>query len=185
MAEAASINLQISVPPNALVLLIGAAGSGKSTFARRWFSGGSIVSSDQLRASAQPQGKKRRFDVFNAILAMVDLRVKAGTLTVVDATNTDWMRRSEIIRTAREQNVPVVAIVFALPLEECLAQNAARSEGAVPARVIRGQAEALSRDLDRLDLEGYASMSVFRSRAEVDAASVDIERGPVSRASHS
>jgi len=39
----------IRIPDSALVLLIGASGSGKSTFAARHFGADAVVSSDQLR----------------------------------------------------------------------------------------------------------------------------------------
>ncbi|TMB65167.1 MAG: phosphatase, partial [Chloroflexi bacterium] len=39
----------IHLPPAALVLLIGASGSGKSTFASRHFDADAVVSSDRLR----------------------------------------------------------------------------------------------------------------------------------------
>lgn len=166
----------ISIPEKALVVLIGAAGSGKSTFAARWFPTDAVVSSDRLRASATPSGKKRRFDVFNALLAAVERRLTSGQLTVVDATNTDWMRRSELIRLARAQRFTPTAIAFNLPLEACLDQNDARAAGAVPPSVVRGQVAALRRDLERLDLEGFAAISIFDSRADVEAATVEIKR---------
>lgn len=158
------------------MLLIGAAGSGKSTFAQRWFEPDAIVSSDDLRASATPSGKKGRFDVFNALLAEVERRLTTGSLTVVDATNTDWLRRSELIRPARARGSPVTAVVFDLPLEQCLAQNQLRASGSVPAGVIRGQVAALHRDLDRLDLEGFSSITIFRTGEEARSARVEIER---------
>ena len=166
----------IAIPSNALVLLVGAAGSGKSSFAHRCFPHDTIVSSDRLRAAAAPAGKKRRLDVFNALLAAVEQRLSLGALTVVDATNTDWMRRSELIRMARQRGAPPVAIVFNLPLQDCLAQNRARANGAVPAGVVRDQVAALGRDLERLDLEGFRSISIFASTSEAQTAGVEIEK---------
>lgn len=147
----------IAIPENALVVLIGAAGSGKSTFAGRWFPPDAIVSSDALRASTPRSGKKRRLDVFEPLLAAVEERLAQGLLAVVDATNTDWMRRSQLLALARRYGTRPVAMVFDVPLEDCLAWNRTRAKP-VPPSVVRGQAAQIERDLDRLDLEGFESI---------------------------
>ena len=83
----------IEVAAGALVLLIGAAGSGKSTFAARHFASGDVVSSDQLRARIGESESDQRAnqDVFERLQALVQDRLAAGVLTIIDATNTDWM----------------------------------------------------------------------------------------------
>jgi len=100
---------------------------------------------------------------------------------VVDATNVEWMRRTELIRQAREHGRPAIAIAFDLPFDLCLAHNAARRR-TVRAAVIRRQHDQLRRDLDRLDLEGFSAIHVLRSEAEIDGVEVQIEKGPVTRA---
>ena len=167
----------IRIPDSALVLLIGASGSGKSTFASRHFPADAIVSSDELRARHGPRRPKGRLDVFEDLLPLVQARMAAGKLTVVDATNADWMRRSELIRRAREHGRPALAIVFAIPLDGCLAHNRAR-ESPVPAPTVRRHAAAIERDLDRLDLEGFAAVCIFRSVEQAAAAGVHIKKGP-------
>ena len=169
------MNERVNVPSSALVVLIGAAGSGKSTFAQKNFPLEAIVASDAIRR--EPRGRPRN-DVFDELHAVVHRRLGAGQLTVVDATNTDWMRRSELIRSARQFKRPAVAIVFALPLESCLTHNAARPE-AVPRHTVKRQSEAIAQDLDRLDLEGFSPVYTFRSPQEAATAIVDIEKGPV------
>ena len=71
--------------------------------------------------------------------------------------------------------------MFNLPLDVCLARNATRSRTA-PASVIRRQVADVARDIDRLDLEGFAAVHVLRSVADVDAVGLQIEKGPVTRA---
>ncbi|MGH9639585.1 MAG: AAA family ATPase, partial [Bryobacteraceae bacterium] len=79
----------MTIPDPSLVLLIGAAGAGKSTFAHKHFRFSEILSSDQCRAlvsddendqSATPAA----FEVLRCILVR---RLRLGRLTVVDATN--------------------------------------------------------------------------------------------------
>ncbi len=145
----------IRIPDSALVLLVGASGSGKSTFASRHFDAPTVISSDQLRG--------------------------ALGLAVVDATNVEWMRRTELITQARRHGRPAIAIAFDLPLDLCLARNAARRR-TVRAAVIRRQHDELHRGLDRLDLEGFTAVHVLRSDGEIEGVIVQIEKGPVTRA---
>jgi protein phosphatase len=170
---------RIDVPAGALVVLIGAAASGKSTFAARHFLGDCVVSSDRLRGEAS--GPASDDIVFSELDHQVQSRLAADLVAVVDATNTDWMWRAALIADARRFGRPAIAIVFNLPLEVCLARNTARSRS-VPASVIRRQVDDVTTDIDRLDLEGFAAVHVLPSVADVDAVSVEIEKGPMTRA---
>ena len=169
---------RIDVPAGALVVLIGAAASGKSTFAAAHFVADCIVSSDQLRTRIPAVSDEV---VFAELHRRSQARLAAGLVVVVDATNTDWMWRAALLTDARRHGRPAIAIVFHLPLEVCLARNAARSR-TVPASVIRRQVADVTGDVDRLDLEGFAAVYIRRSVAEVDAASLEIKEGPVTRA---
>jgi len=172
------------LPAAALVLLIGASGSGKSTFAARHFAADAVISSDRLRgALAGDEAAQHATDAaFTRLDQWLDARLRAGALAVVDATNVEWTRRSELIRRALHQGRPAIAIVFDLPLDLCLARNAARTaahQRTIPAAVLRRQHDTLRRDLDRLDLEGFSALHVLRTQAEVDHLAVEIEKGPV------
>jgi predicted kinase len=173
----------VHVPPAALVLLIGASGSGKSTFALRHFDPDSIVSSDHLRGEvAGDEADQQATDVaFGRLHEWLDARLAAGAMAVVDATNVEWMRRTELVGYARQRGRPAIAIVLDLPLELCLARNVTRQR-TVRAAVIRRQHEELRRSLDRLDLEGFSAVHVLRTDAEVERVAVQTEKGPVARA---
>ena len=177
--EMASRPTRIGIPAGALVVLIGAAASGKSTFAARQFDGDWIVASDRLRVELT--GATPDDVVFAELHRRVQAALVAGRTVVVDATNTDWMRRAELISRAHNHGRPAIAIAFDLPLELCLARNATRRRTVV-AGVIRRQHGALRRDLDRLDVEGFRSVHVLRTVHEVEQAAVQIEKGPVARA---
>jgi len=174
----------IELPSAALVVLIGAAGSGKSAFAARHLPPESVISSDQLRAMMGRDEADQDVNdaVFERLQHAVDDRLRAAQLIMVDATNTDWMRRSELIRSARQHGRPAAAIVFDLPLELCLSRNAARARTVRPS-VIRRQVEEVRQDRDRLDLEGFSLVVVLRSADEVDRVRVRVDGGPVARAS--
>jgi len=173
----------IRVPEAALVLLIGASGSGKSTFAARHFDASAVVSSDELRrALAGDEADQQATDAaFGRLHQWLDARLATGALAVVDATNVEWMRRTELVRRARHHARPAIAIVFDLPLDLCLARNAARQR-TIRAAVIRRQHDELRRSLDRLDLEGFSAVHVLRTEGEVERAAVEIEKGPAARA---
>lgn len=168
----------LELPASALVLLIGASGSGKSTFAARHFPMDVVVSSDQLRGSitGRESDQRRNDTVFQQLHGRVDERLRAGALAVVDATNTDWMGRAELLLIARRYGRPAAAIVLDLPTELCLARNAERDR-VVRADVVRRQVADIRRDLDRLDLEGFASVHVLHSAVEVDQARVRLYHG--------
>ena len=124
--------------------------------------------------------------VFATLHRRVQARLASGLLVVVDATNTDWMWRAQLVADARPYGRPSMAIVFNLPADVCLARNAARAR-TVPASVIRRQVADVTRDVERLDLEGFAAVHVLGSAADVDAVTLEIERarypGPRSIAS--
>jgi protein phosphatase len=170
---------RIDVPAGALVVLIGAAASGKSTFAASHFVADDVVSSDRLRA--EMKGAPTDEVVFAELHRRSQARLAAGLLVVVDATNTDWMWRAALLTDARRHGRPAIAIVFNLPVEVCLAHNAARSR-TVPASVIRRQVADVTRDVERLDLEGFAAVYILRSVTDVSAVSLDIKEGPATRA---
>src|SRR6202165_847210 len=109
----------IRIPNAALVLLIGASGSGKSTFAARHFDSDAVVSSDRLRAVvAGDEGDQQATDAaFDWLRAWVDARLAAGSLAVVDATNVEWMRRTELISRARRPGRPSIALALEPPAD--------------------------------------------------------------------
>jgi protein phosphatase len=165
----------IELPPTALVVLIGAAGSGKSAFAAQHVPPESVISSDQLRAvmGRDEADQDVNDTVFEHLQRTVDDRLRRALLTVVDATNTDWMRRSELIHSARRHRRPAVAIVFDLPLELCLSRNTARARTVRPS-IIKHQVEDVRRDRGRLDLEGFSRVWVLQSADQVDRLGIRI-----------
>jgi predicted kinase len=163
----------IGVPANALVLLIGAAGSGKSTFARRHFPDDAVVSSDSFRAVlAGDEADQRVTDAaFELLHQAIERRLEAGLLTVVDATNLDLLGRATPLDLARRFRRPAIAIVFALPADVCLLRNRTRARVVRPA-VVRRQSANLRHVRTDLEGEGYATSHFFGSESEVESALV-------------
>ena len=81
--------MTLQIPELSLVVLVGASGSGKSTFARKHFRPTEIVSSDFCRGlvSDDENDQSATNDAFEVLHFIVAKRLAAGRLTVVDATN--------------------------------------------------------------------------------------------------
>ena len=170
------MSIELVIPDPCLVVLIGAAGSGKSTFATRHFAPGEILSSDGFRArlghGATDQAASRR--AFGVLHLALERRLAAGRTTVVDATNVQANARQALIRRARAAGVPALAIVLDLPLAACLTGDRARSDRHVPEAIVERQWTALRATLDGAPLtaEGFAAEHRLTSRAAIDSVVV-------------
>jgi protein phosphatase len=166
--------MTIVIPASALVLLIGAAGSGKSTFAEHHFAAHQIVSSDRLRlaVSDREDDQSATPDAFALARTLVRMRLGRGLVTVVDATNVQHRARRTLIALAARYARPAVAIVFDLPEELVLARNAARSR-TVPVEVVRRQLQDLRGSAEKLKDEGFASVTRLLSLEEIGAVVLD------------
>ena len=81
-------------PTPRLVVLVGAAGSGKSTFAARHFAPDEVLSSDAFRAliAGDPADQSATRAAFSALHRALARRLAQGRLTVVDATSVQRAR---------------------------------------------------------------------------------------------
>ena len=165
---------ELAIPELSLVVLIGVSGSGKSTFGRAHFRPTEVISSDFCRGlvaddendqSATP----RAFELLNHI---VGLRLAAGRLTVVDATNVQPDARAKLVALAREHDVLPTAIVLDMPEALCLARNVQRPDRDFGAQVIRRQRDQLRRGLKGLQREGFRTVHVLSGPDEVADAVV-------------
>ncbi|MET7345020.1 polynucleotide kinase-phosphatase [Streptomyces sp. NPDC005547] len=162
-----------------LVVLIGASGSGKSTFARRQFKPTEVISSDFCRGlvADDENDQSASKDAFDVLHHIAGKRLAAGRLTVVDATNVQAEARRQLVRLAREHDVLPIAIVLDLPEEVCLARNAARPDGAdMPRHVIQRHRRELRRSLRGLEREGFRKVHILRTEEEAEHAEVVLER---------
>ncbi|GAA2975814.1 polynucleotide kinase-phosphatase [Streptomyces drozdowiczii] len=162
-----------------LVVLIGASGSGKSTFARRHFKPTEVISSDFCRGlvADDENDQSASKDAFDVLHHIAGKRLAAGRLTVVDATNVQAEARRQLVRLAREYDVLPIAVVLDLPEEVCLARNAARPDRAdMPRHVVQRHRRELRRSLRGLEREGFRKVHILRTEEEADWAEVVLER---------
>ena len=175
-----SVSLTLSIPADALVLLIGISASGKSTFGRRHFAPTEIISSDALRAmiTDDPTAQGATDDAFDLLHRIVAMRLRRGRLTVVDATNVEHWARAELVAVARRHRRPSVAIVLDMPIAVALERNALRAAPRPPPAALRRQQRWLRDSLASLPAEGFTAVHVLRSPEEVDNALVERSTTP-------
>ncbi|MFD5723768.1 polynucleotide kinase-phosphatase [Streptomyces sp. NPDC127036] len=162
-----------------LVVLIGASGSGKSTFARRHFKPTEIISSDFCRGlvADDENDQSASGDAFDVLHYIAGKRLAAGRRTVVDATSVQQDSRRQLVELARKHDVLPIAIVLDVPEEVCAERNAARTDRAgMPRRVIQRHIRELRRSLRQLEREGFRKVHVLRGVADVENASVVTEK---------
>jgi len=163
----------IALPDPCLVVLVGAAGSGKSTFAVRHFPTELVLSSDAYRGvvSGDPADQRATRAAFAALHRDLDGRLRAGRSAVVDATNVTARARRTLLRRSAAAGIPAIAIVLDLPGRLVLARNASRGPAAVPEDAVRRQLADLRRSLPvaSLQAEGFARVVRLSDPAEVDA----------------
>jgi len=147
----------ITLPALSLVVLVGASGSGKSSFAQKHFKPTEIVSSDACRGmvSDDENDQSATKPAFELLHAIVEHRLRLGRLTVVDATSVRREDRQPLIQLARAFHVLPVAIVLDVPARVCQERNRGRPDRQFGAHVINRQIRELKRGLGGLKREGF------------------------------
>src|ERR1700738_1408197 len=105
--------MKLTIPELSLVVLMGASGSGKSTFARTHFLPTETISSDFCRAlvSDDQNNQAATDDAFEVLHYIAGKRLAAGRLTAIDATNVQPASRRPLVELARRYHCLPVAIV--------------------------------------------------------------------------
>ena len=160
---------ELAVPELSLVVLIGVSGSGKSTFGRTHFRSTEVISSDFCRGlvADDENDQSATPEAFELLHYIVGMRLRAGRLTVVDATNVQPEARKALVAVAREHDVLPVAIVLDVPESVCLARNAERPDRDFGPHIIRRQRDQLRRGLKGLSREGFRTVHTLRGVDEI------------------
>ena len=171
--------MNISIPELSLVVLIGPSGAGKSTFAHQHFLATEILSSDYCRAlvSGDENDQAATNDAFEVLHFIAAKRLKAGKLTVIDATNVQPEARKPLVALARQYHCLPVALVLDMPEKICHERNQARPDRDFGKHVIINQRSQLHRSMRGLEREGFRHVHVFKSPEEL--VDLTIERQPL------
>jgi len=160
----------LEIPELSLIALIGASGSGKSTFGRQHFLPTEILSSDFFRGlvSDDENDQAATPDAFDALYYMLEKRLAGGRLTVVDANNVRAEDRKRLIEKARKYHCFAIAIVLNTPEKVCQERNATRANRDFGPHVVRRQIGELKRSLRGLEREGFRHVHILDSPEEVE-----------------
>ena len=171
--------MNITIPALSLVVLIGASGSGKSSFARAHFRATEVLSSDFCRGlvADDENDQGATGDAFDVLHYIAAKRLAAGRLTAVDATNVQREARRPLLALAKEHDVLPVAIVLDLPERLCLERNRDRPDRQFGPLVVRNHVRSLRQSLRGLQQEGFRYVFTLRSPEEIAAA--ELTRQPL------
>lgn len=166
-----ALPVDTTIPEPSLVCLIGAAGSGKSTWASTW-PDTQVLELDRFRAMVSDDAgcQESTEDAVFALQAVLEARLARRKMTVVDATNSEKSVRADLIATARRHGVPTVALVVPTPLSVCVERQEGRpANRRVPEHVVRAQHAAMVEAFPGLPAEGFdhvvVAENVYRLQA--------------------
>jgi protein phosphatase len=170
---------RIDLPDPSLVVLVGASGSGKSSFAARHFAPTEVISSDFCRGlvADDENDQAATRDAFAVLNFIAAKRLEQPRLTVVDATNVQRSARKPLLALAREHDLFAVAIVLDVPEAVSLERNRARADRDFGPHVVRQQRSQLKGSAKKLRREGFHRVWVLNSVEEVEA--VELVRTPL------
>jgi protein phosphatase len=166
--------MRLDLPDPSLVVLIGASGSGKSSFAREHFLATEVISSDFCRGlvADDENDQAATGDAFAVLQFIASRRLAQPRLTVIDATNVQRESRQSLIELAKQHDLFPVAIVLDLPEAVCQARNRGRADRVFGAHVVPRQIGQLHKSLRGLQREGFRRVHVLRSAEEVVEAEI-------------
>jgi protein phosphatase len=102
---------------------------------------------------------------FDLVYFIIETRLRLGRLTVADATNLRREHRTTLLRIAKRFHFNTAAIVFDVPIETCLARNAARKRK-VPQEALMNQYALLQRTLQTIERERFNQVHMLDEAAQ-------------------
>ncbi len=171
--------MRLTIPDFSLVLMMGASGSGKSSFAARQFMPTEILSSDRCRGMVADDEADQAAtgDAFDVLYYIAAKRLAARRLTVIDATNLRAEDRKHAIELARRYHALPVVIALDVPEAVCAERNRVRPDRAFGGHVVRNHVQLLRRSLRGLQREGFRVVHVLSSPEDI--AGTGIVREPL------
>jgi F420-dependent oxidoreductase-like protein len=173
--------MELHLPAPSLVVLIGASGAGKSTWAQANFSSGEIVSSDRLRGmvGAGEDDQAASTAAFDLLERIVVERVRRGLTTIIDTTGLDRDDRLRWATLAHDASMPAYAVVFDTPADVCLSRNRA-SERPIPVAVVRRQLSRFRTASDEVGSEPFDGVLHPQPTTTVTPQAVSGREAPIS-----
>jgi protein phosphatase len=166
--------LDIRIPDFALVVLIGASGSGKSTFAAKHFLPTEVISSDTCRGliSDDDTDQSVTADAFDLVRIIAEKRLKLRKTAVIDATNVRSSDRKTWIEIARRWHALPVAIVIEPGIDICIERNKSRPDRPFGGHVVQRMVSEIRKGLRGLQREGFRQVWELHSPEYVEKATL-------------
>ncbi|MER5509350.1 ATP-binding protein [Streptomyces sp. NPDC002766] len=145
------------LPDSCLVVLIGAAGAGKSTLAATW-PASQVLSLDALRGAVSDDCgcQEATGDAVDVLHLLLERRMARRKFTVVDATNVTREAREPLVAAAKRHNMPVIAVLVATPASVCVERQVPRpANRTVPGDTVRAQHQMMVHSHPTLLAEGF------------------------------
>jgi predicted kinase len=168
---------ELLLPQRTLLVLCGPAGSGKSTFARRFikehrkqgFRSTMIVSSDTCRAlvcddETNQQVNRDGFDLFYYI---INKRMLQGRFTIADSTALQGWARQRLLSMAQRHNYYTCILAFDIPLEKSVQQDRQR-ERIVGEDIIAYHTDLMQQVLQALPDEGWHKILIVNEPSTIN-----------------
>jgi alkanesulfonate monooxygenase SsuD/methylene tetrahydromethanopterin reductase-like flavin-dependent oxidoreductase (luciferase family)/predicted kinase len=149
----------------AVVVLVGAAGSGKSTWAAEHYRAAEIVSSDALRAAvgSGPADLDASVEAFGLLDQILAARTRRSLTTVIDTLGLEQLRRLGYLELAHSAGLPAVLVIMDTASALCRERNR-RRDRPVPAPVLTDQLRKVRSLISRADAEGWDQVLIIEQR---------------------
>jgi alkanesulfonate monooxygenase SsuD/methylene tetrahydromethanopterin reductase-like flavin-dependent oxidoreductase (luciferase family)/predicted kinase len=157
------------LPDPAIVVLVGASGAGKSTWAQARYRAQEIASSDDLRGivGSGRHDLDASTDAFRLLDDILGARARRGLTGVVDTLGLDADRRRGYLALAKAHGLPAVVVVFDVPTALAKERNA-RRDRPVPAPVLSAQLAKAAGVLAEIEAEGWDRVVVVAADAPAE-----------------
>ncbi len=166
----------VCLPSDALVVLVGITGAGKTTFARRRFSSTQILSSDRFRAmltdSENDMVSSR--EAFRLLHDVLNYRLLRRLLTLVDATNTLDFARKDLLAIAACHDVPAVAFVLDVPYSICVERTMRRADRPFGEEVVLQHYAEFQAAMKTIRQEGFQKVHILHGIDEIEQTEIQI-----------
>lgn len=175
---------ELPLPEPVVVVLAGAAASGKSHWAAARFLTTEIVSSDALRAvvGSGPADLDASVEAFALLDQIVAARIRRGLTTVVDTLGLDPARRGGVLVAARDAGLPAILVVMDTEPAQCRRRNRERDRP-VPAPVITDQLRRIKTLIRHAADEGWDQVVIIVRSSDPDPPA-DVGPPPLDQDQH-
>ena len=144
------------MPPPCMVVLVGASGSGKTTWSQARWPHHRALSSDAMRELLTDSERSQwaSAQAFELMRHAARLRLELGQRVIIDATSARPEDRRQWLTLAREHGVPACAVWLDVPEQVCRERQSQRTRQ-VPDYAIARQLEELGETRALLEREGW------------------------------